>query len=124
MDKTSHKTLADVVGGVVVLAGKILLAYMIENIVDTRDHLIFRQRHRVPRVEDRELRHNIVAEHMTDLLLGFVIGDDRAAVHLRACARHSENAADGNYLAGRLLKADKIFLPRVVVAVNGYRYCL
>ena len=63
---------------------------------------------------------------MSDLELLFAVGDDRTAVHLAARADHREHTADGDDLAGRLLKADVILVPRIFVAVdgNGDRFCI
>ncbi len=94
---------------------------MIHDIVNARAHLIFRQRHGIARIEDREFRHDIVPEHMADLEMLLVIRDDRAAVHLGAGAGHCQHAADRHDLAVRLLKACIVFLPRILVAVNGDR---
>ena len=52
MDQGLHQSLTDIITGVVIRAGKILLANVIENVVDTCTHLILRQGHGVVGVED------------------------------------------------------------------------
>ena len=59
---------------------------------------------------------------MADFLLRFRIGNDRTGIHFRARAGHSEHTAEGHDRTGRFFKADKVFIPRIFVAVdrNGY----
>ena len=97
---------------------------MVEYIVDARYHLTLGQREGEGWVEYRELRHDLLAEDMTDLQLLLMVGDDRAGVHLRTRTRHGEDAPYRHYLAVRLLKADVILLPGIVIAVYRYRYSL
>ena len=118
-----HQGLRKIVAHVVVLAGKILLADMVEDIVDARHHLVLRQGHRKAGIEDGELRHDLLTEHMADLLMGLMVGDHRAAVHLGAGARHGQDAAHRHDLAVRLLEAGIVFFPGVLAAMdrNGHR---
>ncbi len=61
---------------------------------------------------------------MADLELLLMVGDDRSTVHLRAGARHRQHTAHGNDLAVGFLKADIVFIPGIVVTVDGYGYRL
>ena len=54
MDDRAHQPLADVVAHIVVLAGKILLADVVENVIDARRHLVMRQSQGILRVQDRD----------------------------------------------------------------------
>ena len=77
MQHRAHQALADVVARRIVCAGEILLANVVEDIVDAGHHLTMRQRHRVPRVQDGEARDDLlIREDMADLLLRLLIGDD------------------------------------------------
>ena len=40
MDDRAHQPLAEIVAGVVILPGEVLLADVVEDVVDTRDHLL------------------------------------------------------------------------------------
>ena len=122
MDNGLHQRLGKIIGGVVVVAREVLLTNVVEDIVDTRRHLALGQGEGEGGVEDRELRHDIIAEDMANLELLLVVGDDRAAVHLGAGARHGQDTADGDDCAVGLFKADIILVPRIVVTVDGDRY--
>ena len=58
---------------------------------------------------------------MADLLLRLLIGDDGTGIHLRSRADHRQHAADRQRLAGRLLKAQEVLLPRVLLTVDRDR---
>ena len=120
----AHQALADVIARVIILTGEILLADVIEDIVDACYHLAMWQCHRVPRVQDGKARDDLlVCKDVTYFLLCLLIGDDTTCIHLRARPGHRQHAADRQRLAGRLLKAHEIFLPRIFLAVdrNGHR---
>ena len=117
----THEPFGDIVAGVVVLAREILLADVAEDVVDARHHLIAGQGEGVGGIQHGETGHDLlVREDMTYLLLGGGVGDDRAGVHLRARAHHGQHAADGDYLAGRLLETQIVLLPGILVAVHGH----
>ncbi len=121
--KRTHKTFHNIVAGIVVLSRKILFENMRHNVINARYHLIFRQRESKFGVHDREFRKNFFVENVSDFEFLLVIGNDRAAVHFAARADHSQNAVDGDYIAGYVLKTDKILIPSVVVTVYRNRYC-
>ena len=62
MQDGAHQALADVIARVIILTGEILLADVIEDIVDACYHLAVRQRHRVPRVIDNAALHHCAGE--------------------------------------------------------------
>ena len=83
MQQRAHQSLTEMITGIVILARKILFADMIEDIVDTRRHLLMRQCHRIARIQDGKARHDLlIRKDMTDLHLGLGIRNDCARVHL------------------------------------------
>ena len=124
VDDGLHQCLGKIIRGIVVVAREVLLTDVVEDVIDTRRHLSLGQREGELWVEDGELRHDIIAKDMADLELLLVVGDDGAAVHLGAGARHRQDAADRDDGAVGLLKADIVFVPRIVIAVDGDRYRL
>ena len=63
----------------------------------------------------------IITEHMTDLELLFVIGDNCTAVHFRTSAYHSKDTADRNNFTLHVLHTKIIFIPRIFLTMNGNR---
>ena len=93
---------------------------MVENIVDAGDHLVPGQGEGVVGVQDGELGHHVlVLKDLAHLFLGVGVRDDAAGVHLGPGAHHGQHTAQGDDGAGRLLKADEILLPGVLLAVDG-----
>ena len=97
---------------------------MVEDIIDACRHLTFRQRKGEFRIQDGKLRHNVTAEHMTDLQLLLVIRNDSACIHLRTCPRHRQNTSDRDDLTTRFFKTDVILFPRIIVTMYRHRYRL
>ena len=119
LDYAAHKALGDAVAHVVVAAAEILLANMVERVVDTGHDLPMRQAQSEFGVEDRKLRHHVaVRENVAYFKLGGMVGDHSARVHFRTRAGHGEHASHGNNGATRLLEANEVFLPGVLVAVH------
>ena len=50
MEQGAHQSFADIIAGIVILSGEILLTDVIEDIIDTGNHLIVRQRQGVFRI--------------------------------------------------------------------------
>ena len=122
-DRT-HQSLCDIITGIVILTGKILLTDMVENVINPCHHLVLRQCKGEFRVEDGKLREYLRSKHMTDFQLLLMIGDHRATVHFASRSHHGQNAAHGNDFTGRFLKTDIILLPGIFLAVNRYGNCL
>lgn len=118
VDQGSEQPFHDIVRGVVVLPGKILLQDVGHDVEEARRHLVFRQREGKDRVEDGELGEYVVAEYVTDLPLLPVMGDHRAAVHLRAGTDHGQHAAHRDDLVVRVLHTEIIFLPGILLAIG------
>ena len=72
-DERTHQSFGDVVAGVVVVAGEILLQNVAHDVVDARYHLVFRDGESECRVQDGEIR---VAEIVVQFQLLGVVGDD------------------------------------------------
>ena len=119
MDERAHEPFREIIARIVVRPGEVLFADMVENIVNPRHHLIVRKREGVRRIKHGELGEHLRSEDVTDLELLLGIGDDRAAVHLAARADHRQDARDGHDRTRRFFKAKEVFLPRILVAVNG-----
>lgn len=66
MDHRTHQPLRDTVAGIVVLAGKILLTDVAEDIINPSRHLVFRQCKGEYGIEDRKLREYFRPKHMAD----------------------------------------------------------
>ena len=124
LDHRLHESLCDIVRGVVVISREVLLADVVEYVVYTGCHLIHGKAHGEPGIEDGELRHDLRAEDVTDLLPGLVVSDDRSTVHLGACACHRQNAAHGNDLAARSFIPGIVLVPGILIAVDGDGYRL
>ena len=90
------------------------------DVVNARNHLIAGHRHGKLRIEHGEFGKNIFSENVTYFKLFLAVGDDRAAVHLAARARHGQNASDRHYGIVNVLESVEIFVPRVLVAENRY----
>ena len=98
---------------------------MVEDVVDARDHLVVRQRHRVAGIQNGKARHDLfIGKDVTDLGLGRGVGDDRARIHLRTGTRKREHAAHGKRLAVGLLKAHEVLLPGILGAVHRHGHGL
>ena len=123
-DERSHQRLRKIIAHVVVRAGEILFADVVEGIVNTRHHLPHGNAVSEGGVENGELGHGLTAEHMADLQLLGMVGDDRAAVHLTARADHRQHTPDGQDLAIGFLKAQVVLVPRVLIAKHGDGYGL
>ena len=123
VDEGAQQPFRDVVRRVVVLAREILLQDVGHDVIKARLHLIFGERIGELGVEHREFGEHFLAEHVPDLELFRVVGDDGASVHLAARAHHGQHAPHGDELAGRLLETDEIFLPGVLAAIrrDGHR---
>ena len=119
VDQGLHQAFRQVVGGVVVLAGEVLLADVGHDIEESGNHLVAGDGQGIGGIQDGELGHDLIAENVSDLQFLFGMGDDGAAVHLGAGAHHGQDAANGNDLIAQPLHADIVFLPGVVVAVSG-----
>ena len=121
-----HQCLADIIAGIVILPREILLADMIENIINSSHHLLLRQCKSEFRVQDCKLWHHSISKHMTDFQLLIMIRNYRASIHFASCSHHSQYTANRDNLTIRLLKADIIFLPWIFVTVNrhGNRFCI
>lgn len=125
MEQGAHESFADIVTGVIVLTGKILLANVVEDVIDTGNHLIVRQRQGVFRVQNSKPGHDfLICKDMAYFLFGFRIGNDGARVHLGTGAHHSQHTAHRQRFAIRFLKAQIIFFPRIFFTVHGNRNCL
>jgi len=111
-DERAHQSLGNVVAGVVVVAGEVLLQDVRHDVVDARHHLIFGYGISELGVEDGEVG---IAEVVEELLLLAVGRDDRPAVHLRAGARHGEHDADGNPTAVARMMLLEIILPHILL---------
>ena len=56
---------------------------MVEDVIDTGHHLIMGQCQCVLRIQDGELRHDLlISEHMPDLLMSMRVRDHRPCIHL------------------------------------------
>ena len=121
VDERTQKPFRKIIARVVVRAREVLLENVRHNVVKSRDHLIARKREGILRIENGELREDFFAEHFPDLEFLRMVGDDGAAVHLAARTDHRQHAGNGNDLTGRLLKAEEVLLPRVLVAVDRDR---
>ena len=124
MKNRTQQSFTDIIACIVIFSGKILFTYMIENIIDTGNHLIFGKGIRICRIQNCEFWKYVFTKHMTDFQLLFMIGDHRTAVHLRTGPHHGKNAAYWNNLTGYILHPQIIFLPRIFFAMNGNRYSL
>ena len=119
LDHAAHKAFGDAVAHVVVGAAEILLANMVERVVDAGHNLPMRQAQSEFGVENREFGHHVaVRENVSHLKLGGMVGNHCARVHFRARAGHGEHASHGNNRAAWLLQANEVFLPRVLVSVH------
>ena len=79
----AHQPLAEIVAGVVILPGEVLLADVVEDVVDTRDHLLPGQGEGEAGIQNGEAgHHRLVRKDVADLLPGLLVGDHRAGVHL------------------------------------------
>ena len=119
VDQGAHEALHEVVGGGVVLPGEVLLGDVVHDVIDPRHHLIVGEGIGVLRVQDGELGEDLLAKHMADLQLGGVVGDDRAAVHLRPRTHHGEHAPHGDELVVRVLHPQVVLFPGVLIAPGG-----
>ena len=124
VEQRAHQALHEVVRGAVILPGEILLGDVVHNVVNAGHHLVLGQGIGILGVEDGELGKDLLPEDVADLLLGGVIGDYRAPVHLGTGAHHGQHTAHGNEAVGRLLHADIVFLPGVLVAPGGDGHAL
>lgn len=125
MEQGAHQSFADIIAHVVVLAGEILLADVIKDVIDAGSHLIVRQRQGVFRIQNGKSGHDfLICEDMADFLLGFRIGNDSARVHLGTGACHGQYTAHRQRFTVRFLKAQIIFFPWIFFTVHGNRNCL
>ena len=97
---------------------------MIKDIVDTRYHLSLRKRESIFRIQDRKLRHDFFTENVADLQFLFMVRNDGTRIHLGTRAGHSQHASDRNDLTCRFFKTDIVFIPWILVTVNGNGYRL
>ena len=58
---------------------------------------------------------------MSNFLMCFCVGNHATCVHFGAGADHGEDAADRDDFAARFFKANKVLLPRLLLAMNGNR---
>ena len=83
MEQGPHQSFADVIACIVIFSGEVLLADMIEDIINPGRHLIMRQRQRVLRIQDRKPGHDLlICKDMADLHLCLVVCDNRSCIHL------------------------------------------
>ena len=122
--QAAHEALGDVVAGVVVGPGEVLLADVAEGVVDAGAHLVVGHGEGELGVHDGEARDHVGAEHVADLEALPVAGDHGAGVHLRAGAAHGQHVAHGDDPAGRLLHAQVQVLPGVPLGPRGHRDAL
>ena len=113
VEQRAHQALHEVVRGAVILPGEILLGDVVHNVVNAGHHLVLGQGIGILGVEDGERGKDLLPEDVADLLLGGVIGDYRAPVHLGTGAHHSQHTAHRQRFAIRFLKAQIIFFPRI-----------
>lgn len=90
------------------------------DVVNARNHLIAGHRHGKLRIEHGEFGKNIFSENVTYFQLFLAVGDDRAAVHLAARARHGQNASDRHYGIVNVLESVEIFDPTRPRCENRY----
>ena len=94
---------------------------MIENIVNTGGHLIFRQGVSENRIQNSKFREYVLSEYMTDFQLLYGIRDHCAAVHFRTRADHGQNASDRYDFVIDVFHAKIILFPRIFRTVSGNR---
>ena len=111
-----HEAFGNVVARIVVRSAEVLLQDVAHDVVDAGHHLAARDGEREARIEDGEPREYGRTEHLADLEVRCMVGDDAAAVHLASRADHREHAADGDDAAGRLLEAREVLLPGIFIA--------
>lgn len=122
--EAAHEALGHVVGGVVIGAGEVLLADVVEGIVDAGAHLVVGHGEGELGVHDGKLGHHLGAKDVADLEALLVVGDDGAGVHLRAGAAHGEDVAHGDDPAVGTLHLEVELLPRVAVVPGAHRDAL
>ena len=79
MDDRFHQALGKIVTCIVVLTGEVLLADMIEDIINTCDHLILRNCVGIFGIQ--EPRHDIVTEYVTDFHFLLMVCNNGTTVH-------------------------------------------
>ena len=94
---------------------------MTHDVVDTSHHLILGNGEGEARVENGEIW---VAEVIEQLAVFRVTGDNRTAVHLRACASHCQHTTHRNPTAGHRLPVLEVVLPRIAIVPSTSSYGL
>ena len=123
MEQRTHQSLADIITGIVILTREILLADMVEDIVDSGYHLIVRQRQRILRVQDGKPWHDLfIRKDMSDLLFCLSVRDHCTGVHLRPGSNHGEDTSHRNDLTLRFFKTYIVFLPGIFLTINRDRH--
>ena len=115
-NEAAHETLGQIIARVVVDIAEVLLGDVVHDVEDACDHLI--ARHRVGELgvqHGKAWRDAFVGEDVADLPAELSVGDDRAAIHLRTSAHHSENRPHGHDLSIRrgLFEAVEVHVPGV-----------
>ena len=122
-DEASHEPFGEVVAGVVVEVGEVLLHDVAHDVEDASFHLFVGDGKSEVGVEDGEARHEAVVEDVTDLEGVVGVGDDGAGIHFGASAGHGEDASDGRYLlvGVGLVPLQPVLVPEVAFAEGGCR---